>query len=117
MAKKTQVKEVRLQLTKVGLLVFGRRECPACHDFMVWSLDDRYDKKSEIGSLFNAEPDPQGFAVLWYEVDRHDVPLNGRQWFRIPEPNYTGPLWSRHDCAHPASRPITMPETEGKTTP
>ena len=69
--------------------------CPACKTPMVWALDDRYPDQ-KLGSLFNVEPDPDGFAVLYFEVDRHEIPVDGRQWFRIPPTDYQGPKWSRH---------------------
>lgn len=69
--------------------------CPACKTPLVWALDDRFPEQ-KVGSLFNVEPDPAGFAVLYFEVDRHDIPIDGRQWFRIPATDYDGPKWSRH---------------------
>ena len=112
MAKKPK----RTTLTKIGVRAipsdaaggenprpryYASCPCVACQAPLIWALDDRHTAKEEIGSLFDCNPDPQGFAVLWYAVDRHGIPLDDKQWFRVPDASagYTGPLWSRHVCS------------------
>ena len=96
---RTQPRAAKLGLEKVGpnpIETFTT--CPACKVRLVWAFDDRFPEKTEIGSLFEADPVEGGEAVLWYAVDRHDVPTEERQWFRILDPKcgYTGPTWTRH---------------------
>ena len=98
----------KMKLTRIGILeppfggagekTPGPCNCLGCGVAVVWAIDDRYTKKEEIGSLFTAEPDIEGEAVLWFAVDRHDIPVDNVQWFRCIDPgiDYAGLRWSRH---------------------
>lgn len=69
-----------------------------CGATVVWAFDDLYPEKA-LGVLIDAEPNPEGTLILWYEINGAGKAV-GKQWFRDLEPKhpYDGPRWQRHAC-------------------
>jgi hypothetical protein len=99
---RTQPRQAKIGPEKIGANPIETfTTCPGCKTRLVWAFDDRFPSNTDVGSLFEVEPVEGGEAVLWYAVDRHDVPIEERQWFRIIGNEWKGPRWTRHTKCRP----------------